>query len=289
MAAVHDIPVFHRGVVSNNTDSWVRLSQSIVNGVRRYEGFIERNGQLYRLHHSKSNNEADGSTSVTVRHSLTPLGYRKHVFRDTLQPRADIALAVTRAARIGIAVDSRFNDFHGGRGLAQALTIINGVDGLYRAQFGLALIVDNIRVYDDPAEDPLREQTGSVEELLTAFRLVRLADAELPTSLAMVHLFSGHQDPDQDIGLGWIDTACRNDGYDASMSTPYPFDMLLAAHEIAHNLGALHDDDAECQLIGDGLETNVMWSQLSSATGTEMYHCKHSLPAWRLKGALKFR
>lgn len=275
--ALHDIPQFHQGVVSGDRDSWVRLSQTTIDGVQTFDGFIERRGQLYRLHPSSSIDASSQTQSGHAKHQLTKLGHSDVLFQDNWQhnwqPRAAISQAVTRAARIGIAVDSRFNEFHGGRGLAQALTIINGVDGLYQSQFGLALIVDNIRVYDDPATDPLREQLGDVEALLTTFRSTRLSDAELPTSLALVHLFSGHQDPMQIIGLGWIDTACRTDGYDVSMSTPFPFDMLLAAHEIAHNLGALHDDDAECQMTGDAFESNVMWSQLSSATSTEFSSC----------------
>ena len=271
--ALHDIPRFHQGAVSGDRDSWVRLSQTTKDGVQIFDGFIERRGQLYRLHPSSSIDTSSQTQSGHAKHQLTKLGHSDVLFQDNWQPRAVISQAVTRAARIGIAVDSRFNEFHGGRGLAQALTIINGVDGLYQSQFGLALIVDNIRVYDDPETDPLREQLDDVEALLTTFRSTRLTDAELPTSLALVHLFSGHQDPMQIIGLGWIDTACRTDGYDVSMSTPFPFDMLLAAHEIAHNLGALHDDDAECQMTGDVFESNVMWSQLSSATSTEFSSC----------------
>ena len=81
-------------------------------------------------------------------------------------------------------MDSRFNEFHNGRGLARALTIINGVDGLYQSQFGLALIVDSIRVYDDPTTDPLREQPGDVTTLLSAFRSARLTDIEL----SLIHI-----------------------------------------------------------------------------------------------------
>jgi hypothetical protein len=86
-------------------------------------------------------------------------------------------------------------------------------------------------------------------------------------------MFSGHRDPDKVIGLGWIDTACRLDGYDLSMSTPFPFDMLLSAHEIAHNLGALHDDDEPCVTDATDLGTNVMWSELSGQTRPEFSSC----------------
>ncbi len=271
--ALHDLPRFHQGVIVGDKESWVRLSTKFINGMQTYDGYIERGGQLYRLHLPPLTTTSSPAQDGQAVHKLTQLGQSDVVFQDTWQSRDTISQAVTRAARIGIAVDSRFNEFHNGRGLARALTIINGVDGLYQSQFGLALIVDSIRVYDEPATDPLHDQPGDVESLLSAFRATRLTDAQLPTSLALVHLFTGHQDPTQVIGLGWIDTACRNDGFDVSMSTPFPFDMLLAAHEIAHNLGAVHDDDRVCQMTGDAFPSNVMWSQLSSATTTEFSSC----------------
>ena len=271
--ALHEIPTFHQGAVADDKESWVRLSTKTIDGIQTYDGFIERGGQLYRLHLPQPTTDPLQTQDGQAVHQLTQIGQSDTVFPDNLHSRDTISQAVTRAARIGIAVDSRFNEFHNGRGLARALTIINGVDGLYQSQFGLALIVDSIRVYDDPTTDPLREQPGDVTTLLSAFRSARLTDIELPTDLALVHLFTGHQDPTQVIGLGWIDTACRNDGFDVSMSTPFPFDMLLAAHEIAHNLGAVHDDDAACQISGDAFPSNVMWSQLSSATTTEFSSC----------------
>ena len=270
---LHEIPNFHQGVVADDKESWVRLSTKTIDGVQTYDGFIERGGQLYRLYLPRLTTDHLQTQDGRAVHKLTQIGQSDIVFPDTLRSRNTIPQAVTRAARIGIALDSRFDEFHNGRGLARALTIINGVDGLYQSQFGLALIVDSIRVYDDPTTDPLREQPGDVTTLLSAFRTTRLTDAELPTNLALVHLFTGHQDPTQVIGLGWIDTACRNDGFDVSMSTPFPFDMLLAAHEIAHNLGAVHDDDVECQISGDAFPSNVMWSQLSGATTTEFSSC----------------
>ena len=270
---LHEIPNFHQGIVADDKESWVRLSTDTIDGVQTYDGFIERGGQLYRLYLPQLASGNLQTQDGQVIHKLTKIGQSDTVFPDTLHSRNTIPQVVTRAARIGIALDSRFNDYHNGRGLARALTIINGVDGLYQSQFGLALIVDSIRVYDDPTTDPLRDQPGDVTTLLSAFRTTRLSDAELPTSLALVHLFTGHQDPTQVIGLGWIDTACRSDGFDVSMSTPFPFDMLLTAHEIAHNLGAIHDDDVECQISGDAFPSNVMWSQLSSATTTEFSSC----------------
>lgn len=181
--------------------------------------------------------------------------------------------AVTRAIRMGIVIDSRFNEAHQQRGLARALTIINSVDAIYQSQLGIALIVEAVSLYDDPNTDPMRNFSGTVDQLLTSFRPIRMNDPKLPADLGLVHLFSGHRDPDRVIGLGWINTACRVDGYDVSMSTPFPFDALLTAHEVAHNLGALHDDHEQCHVDANRSASTLMWPKLSSDTTAEFSAC----------------
>ena len=129
------------------------------------------------------------------------------------------------------------------------------------------------RVYDSADTDPLRELTSSADELLTRYREERMLDSELSPDLALVHLFSGFRDPNEVIGLGWINTACNVNGYDVSMSTPFPFDILLAAHEIAHNLGAVHDDDVQCLSDESITGAEVMWSELSGNTRPTFSSC----------------
>ena len=174
-----------------------------------------------------------------------------------------------RAVRIGIVVDSRFDEYHGGDGLQRARSIVNSMDGIYREQLGVAVIAEDIVDYTDPATDPMRDTVGSIDNILGQFRQQRIADGDVQADLSLVHLFTGLEDPDGIIGLGWIGTACRTDGYDVSVSTPFPFDTLLAAHEIAHNLGALHDDDPACS----GESTSIMWPRLSSRTTGVFSNC----------------
>ncbi len=209
---------------------------------------------------------AANQSPVLVNSDNTKLSYN-------LTGRNAIGISVTRAMRIGIVVDSRFNEAHQNRGLARALSIINSVDAIYQSQLGLAVIVEGIRVYDDPATDPMRNNSGSVDQILGNFRPIRQADERLPDDLTLVHLFSGHRDPNRVIGLGWISTACRLDGYDLSLSTPFPFDALLAAHEIAHNLGALHDDNPRCLAETVEQPNTLMWPALSGSSTAEFSQC----------------
>jgi len=216
---------------------------------------------------------APAPKSLTAPANKNALALSKETFSNEALNRDAFGTNVTRTIRIGIAVDSRFNEAHQQRGLARALSIINSVDAIYQSQLGIAILVEAISVYEDPNTDPMRYFEGTVDQLLSNFRPVRIDDPKLPADLSLVHLFSGHRDPDRVIGLGWINTACRLDGYDVSMSTPFPFDTLLAAHEIAHNLGALHDDHQQCHMDSSRSTSTLMWPRLSSDTTAEFSAC----------------
>ncbi|NND89361.1 MAG: hypothetical protein HKN42_00755 [Granulosicoccus sp.] len=297
--ALFDIPRFFDGQVQNEDDSWVRLSHEQLDG-DRFSGHIFTGGELYELQYRDDMGghalarlsgtkaagfpfEAGMDASKLAHPDDSSPDTPEPTFALSLEsalsgklstvPTAGSALLTPRAIRIGIVVDSRYNDKHNGRGLAHALGIINGVDGLYQSQLGLAILVDSFRIYDDPGQDPLRDFQGDVDQMLGAYRDIRLNDDELPADLALVHLFSGHGDPQKIIGLGWIGTACRLDGYDLSLSTPFPYDMLLSAHEIGHNLGAPHDDDPDCNADDAATGNEVMWSELSGATRPEFSVC----------------
>ncbi len=204
------------------------------------------------------------SPPVTV--ELQTAAYTSSELRNTIP-------GVTRVMRIGIVIDSLFNEYHGGRGLAVALSTIDAVDAIYQSQLGIAILVETIKVFDDPATDPLRKTSKSSETILNFFREQRLHDQDLPRDLTLVHLFTGNRDEHNVLGLGWIGTACRLDGHDISMSTPVPFGTLLTAHEIAHNFGAFHDDDTQCQSYALEDRTTLMWRNLNGRTGTSLSSC----------------
>jgi len=158
---------------------------------------------------------------------------------DNLQTRNSIndlrnqtGVNVPRALRIGIVVDSLFNEFHNGMGMERALALINVVDGIYQQQLGVALLLESVITYTNPQTDPIRTIDGTIESKLTQFGRIRQQETGLSRDLTLVHLFSGAPDAEGVLGLGWIDTACRTDGFDVSLSTPFAFD--------AHHLHLMH-------------------------------------------------
>ncbi|MFT5897372.1 MAG: hypothetical protein ACI8VW_004260 [bacterium] len=286
--ALYDIPYFYRGHVLGKENSWVRINSDIelppssktatvdVN----VSGHIFIDDALFKLqHHEKTGHSLVAISNSSANTNTLKAGHISQQQNSSrLSAQQDKVLPL-KAIQIGILIDSRYNDFHNGGGLNEALKIINGVDGLFQDQLGLAIIVERFKSEEDPQTDPLRHYSGNMEQMLNEFRQIRRSDDEFPADLALVHLFTGHSDPDKLIGVSWIDTVCQVDGYDLSISTPYPNGTLLSAHEIAHNLGAFHDDDQQCLTDASITGSQVMWSELSNFTQTNFSSC--SLDAMR--------
>ena len=185
---------------------------------------------------------------------------------------------VTRVARIGIVVDSLYQEAIGGRGLNNAISTLNSVDGLYREKFGLALMVDVVVLLTD--DTVLSLNGASLEDNLNLFRDYRILSDLLPEDLGLVHLFTGVESGDNAVGLAFSGSACRTDGYDVSMSRPFLFPVELAAHEIGHNLGADHDDATlECADISD----HLMFSAINSDTTRQFSSCSTNAIETRLQ------
>lgn len=172
-------------------------------------------------------------------------------------------------APIGVVIDSKFNDYHGGRGVEEALSILNTTDGVFREQLGLAISVETIIVIDDQANDPMNLGSVSMEDMMRNFRDYRQSSPELGSDIGLATLFSGNKNNDAALGLAWIGAACRTDGYDVNVVTPYKLSSLLSTHEIGHTLGAPHDSDTSCS----DQSTNIMWPRLSDSTKSTFSNC----------------
>lgn len=247
------------GVIEGEDDSWVRmnLSKTRLNGVfskdgDRFKVSTDRYGAI-NVAPLADNHEQPGSQGSRIR-SVASL---------TQTP-------VTRIANIAIVVDSQYNERFGGEGVDKALSIINAVDGIYREEFALGLKVSKIINVVDKNSDPFKYGPVPIEQMLRNFREYRRS-SEYLSDVSLVHLFTGNTNTDEPVGLAWIDTACRKDGYDVGISTPYRHDILLAAHEIAHNLGAQHDSETACVAERD----KVMWPYISSNTSQYFSSCTY--------------
>jgi len=223
----------------------------------------------------KVSGKESGKTSVNsgakraITNSSLPLDELSEEIVVPISPQsADTTGTVTRVARIGVVVDSLFQEAIGGRGLSKAIATINSVDGLYREKFGLALKIDIVVLATDDATINLQGPT--IEDILTSFVDYRNHSELLPAELSLVHLFSGFDSEGDAVGLAYSGGACRTDGQDVSISRPFRYQVLLAAHEIGHNLGAEHDDaTTDCSAVRD----HLMFSEIDASTTREFSSC----------------
>jgi len=263
--ALQGVPVrTYIGKIEGDNSSWVRLTQ----GTDSLEGVISRHGKRFRLQQTGNQPAVIKPLADNNDHRIT-LTKNRNTLTRSIAVNSRKSQSVTRVAKIAIAVDSKFNAHHNGRGLEYALAIINSVDGIYREEFGLALQVESAINVVDAQADPFNYGNVAIETMLRSFRRFRLQSTLIDQDVSLVHLFTGNKPADEPVGLAWIDTACRTDGYDVGISTHYRHDILLAAHEIAHNLGALHDSDTACAASTD----KVMWPYISSGTSQHFSSC----------------
>ncbi len=272
----------YAGVIQNSPNSWVRISlgedtRGTVFADGEHYDIVPAAGTSARLQHLKGD---------SIEQLLANQGGDVMYFPPAINPSVrttrqaliippddsyffDQPVTATKVVHLGIVIDSRYDEARAGRGVNLAIAAINSVDGLYREQMGIALSLDTTLVMTDPATDPLRLDEHSTEEMLLEFRNYRRNTDLLGTELNLVHFFTGNPSVDANIGLAFIGAACRSDGYDVSLSVPFQYPVLLAAHEIGHNLGALHDDVTSCAVSND----MVMHSQISSQTNESFSLC----------------
>lgn len=277
---------YYSGIIANLPGSWVRISQAgdTLSGTVFASGehfqiastATGASAKLERLNTRDLNRLVASAGSDTL--LFPPPSSRNGRIRNTLD-----AISITpdngsfynqpgnatKVIHVGIVVDTRYNEARGGRGLNLAIDTINSVDGLYREQLGIALSLDTTIVMTDPETDPLRIDDSTTEEILLEFRNYRRSTDLLGTGLNLVHYFTGNRASGTDVGLAFIGTVCRSDGYDVSASFPFQFPTILAAHEIAHNLGALHDEVTSCS----NNVTRIMYSDISSLTTDSFSNC----------------
>jgi hypothetical protein len=251
-----------QGHLHGDEKNWARIS---IHG-DTLSGVISKQGNRYQLGGSATSLVTLKLLSEQNTHSLTSHATQLRQTK-TLSTGAASA-SVSHVVDLAIAVDSQYNDLYNGHGLEKALSIINSVDGIYREEFGISLRVVSALNVTDRNNDPFNFGNVTIETMLRGLRAYRMQSNQF-NDASLVHLFTGNQNTDAPVGLAWINTACRTDGYDVGLSTPYRHEILLAAHEVAHNLGAEHDSETACSIEND----KVMWPYISSNTSQNFSSC----------------
>lgn len=129
----------------------------------------------------------------------------------------------------------------------EMLVRLNNVDGIFSAQLGVEIRVSTAQALDE-IRDPF-SRTTQASQLLDELGQVRRRSTELRTS-GLTHLFTGRKLDGTTVGIAYLDSICDDQHSvgltEATDTGNHWMDSLIAAHEIGHNFGAVHDGEGVC-------------------------------------------
>ena len=160
--------------------------------------------------------------------------------------------------KLGVAADYEYYQIHGEAAAAKIQSLYNQIDGIYREELGIALNLTQITVFNTPS-DPYSDSTDSYDVLTEAGSYFSTNAAF--SSNGINQMITGKNLDGSTIGLAYVGTVCyTNKKYRVSLIQNYESfasaQLIVAAHEMGHNLGATHDSAA------DGM--HIMWPSNSS-------------------------
>jgi hypothetical protein len=151
----------------------------------------------------------------------------------TLQAGALAGATVDRQLDVAVVADFEFSNALGAAAESRMLRYMQIVDGIFSSQVGVQINVGSMTVFDTAAQ-PFTKTADKA--LLCEVGAYKNSTAAL-RSAGLVHLFTGQT----------VDFASSLSeglrGANAAGSS-FPVSALIAAHEIGHNFGAVHDGEA---------------------------------------------
>jgi hypothetical protein len=258
-----------RGTLEGQPDSWVRLTRSAqgINGLiwDGSELFVVDSGAamatatapvIYRLSDTQTSLPADycgavaATATVPVDGTVDGLTAYKAVVNEltTTQPTATpTGIAVLRL-EMQVLTDAAYRaEFNSDDdALAALMTRINNVDGIFREQLGLAVTATNVQVL---SSDPVSlSDSSDAGTLLSSLAQLRSSSAVMGT-YPLTHLITGRDMDGDTLGIAYIGQLCGRK-YGVSLSEVRDrgawIDSLVLAHELGHQLGAVHDGADSC-------------------------------------------
>jgi Metallo-peptidase family M12/Domain of unknown function DUF11 len=146
---------------------------------------------------------------------------------------------------------------------------LNNVDGIFTAQMGLEVQATDVRIY---ASDPgSLSQSTDANTLLNSLGQLRNSNPVMGT-YGVTHLFTGRDLDGETLGIAYIGNICGA-RYGVSLSESRNrgawIDSLVTAHELGHQLGAVHDGTGVCG--GTPAQSYLMGEQINGSS--ELSQC----------------
>ena len=121
-------------------------------------------------------------------------------------------------------------------------SIFNRVESIYTLQLGIFVSLKDLQI-DSQNKRPYSSKDS--ERLLEYFRNYTVTRKQLKNA-DVYHLFTGNVLKESVVGLAYVGSTCRNQygeySFGLTAKTNEAMQALVTAHEIAHNLGAVHID-----------------------------------------------
>ena len=155
------------------------------------------------------------------------------------------AAGASQRLEISVLGDSMFRQRHASEQAArdQILLRLNNLDGIFSSQLGIEIQVPSMDI-DNALSNSLSDST-SPSGLLTELGSLRKRTPSL-RSRGLSHLFTGRDLDGTTVGIAYVGSLCDHKygvGLTEINNRGTWVESLIAAHEIGHNFGAVHDGD----------------------------------------------
>ncbi|MFN2377510.1 MAG: M12 family metallo-peptidase [Candidatus Binatia bacterium] len=276
------------GTVEGQPGSVVRVS---IEG-SRVSGFVRSGDEVYVIEPTgepgkggEAGHEARLGSEVLAASEPAPCGAEHPASSSASGSTSALAAAVTTTARsaggpmrlldVSVVADAQFWNRFGEDAPGHLQDLFNQVDGIYQADLGVALQIRQMVIYTSASAQPFPTTGTSAVEVLGDLAIARSNDPTFSISAGdITHLVLG-SDLGGPIGVAWLGGVCdpvHGTGLSQVTSRPGYLATLLVAHEIGHNLGALHDGQP-----GSGCESvpaaYIMWPTLYTSLDDSFSSC----------------
>ena len=241
------VTLFRGEILGGNPSDFARFSLIDKVGEITFSGFMRISGIFYRIGQPSKDNITELETREIAGEEFERLiGFCDVASKLSSTRNSPKTEAITAQGRLYIAeiateADNNLVQYFGSAAVANAeiLSILNAVDGIYRADLGITLRV----VYQHNWSAAVNPYLSSdSEKLLSAFRTYWETYIRPNHPYDVAHLWVGQEMDSYVAGIAYLGSMCTD--YSYGLSTFYndmASDVVVTAHEIGHNFGASHD------------------------------------------------
>ncbi|NWG13010.1 MAG: hypothetical protein HXY20_05685 [Acidobacteria bacterium] len=201
----------------------------------------------------------------------TTLAHRIGQAPERLQLRAMAAEAGVRVAQIATEADYEYVTALGGSTAAnnEILQILNQISGIYETELGISFQVVYQHAWATTGDPYSATSAGSILNEFTSYWV----NHPPGVGYDLAHMWTGKDMDGSTVGIAWLGVVCnapRNSYGVSQRLTSIPAKYIVTAHEIGHNFGASHPDQANPP------QTTCANTIMNSSIGTGISFCEFS-------------